>query len=133
VSGSELPPTVKWTTTTGAEFLELPLGLPASIMQHYQQSTPLVVQTEYTGSNQCGTVRCHPGYCEGAPWYDWVEVAGHKGHANIVPFKVLAVVPLQDPGTEVTLYELIGVPGTTRTERDSALFTEWNIDLKTSV
>jgi hypothetical protein len=132
VSVNELPPTVEWNTTTGAEFLELPLGLPAFIMQHYQRTTPLVVQTEYTG-NQCGTLRCHPGYREGAPWYDWIEVAGHGGRADVVPFKVLAVVPLRDPGTEVTRYELVGVPGTTRTERDSVLFTEWHIDLNFSV
>jgi hypothetical protein len=94
VSVNELPPTLEWTTTTGAEFMELPLGLPAFIKQHYQRSTPLIVQTEYTG-NQCGTVRCHPGYCEGTPWYDWVEVAGHEGRANAVPFKVLVVVPMQ--------------------------------------
>jgi hypothetical protein len=33
----------------------------------------------------------------------------------------------------VTRYELIGVSGTTRTERDSVLFTEWNVALSYSV
>jgi hypothetical protein len=32
VSVNGLPPMVEWTTTTGAEFLELPLGLSAFIM-----------------------------------------------------------------------------------------------------
>jgi hypothetical protein len=128
-----LPPTVEWNTTTAAEFLELPLGLSGFIMQHYQSMTPLIVQTEYTG-NCCETVRCHPGYREGAPWYDWVAVADHDDNcSDVIPFKVLAVVPLRDVGNDVTRYELVGVAGTTRTECDSVLFTEWNVSLDYSV
>lgn len=119
-----LPPTVLWNTTTSANFLELPLGLPAFVMTHYQRTTEMVLQTEYTGG-AAGTVRCHPGYRGGASWYDWVEVAGHEGRSDDIPFKVLAVVPVRDPGSDVIRFELIGWPGVKRTKKDSVVFTEW--------
>jgi hypothetical protein len=103
--------------------LELPFGLPAFVMTHYQRTTEMVLQTEYTGG-ALGSVRCHPGYHGGAPWYDWVEVTGHEGRSDDIPFKVLAVVPLLDPGSDVIRFELIGWPGVKRTKNDSVVFTE---------
>jgi hypothetical protein len=50
-----------------------------------------------------------------------------------IPFQVVAVVPIRDEGFSVTRYELIGLPGTTRTECDSVLFTEWNFSATYSV
>jgi hypothetical protein len=127
-----LPPTVEWFTTTSPEYLQLPSGLPAFVMAHYGRTTPMILQTEFTGPGH-GTIRCHPGYREGDPWYDWVEVVEHEGRVDPIPFQVVAVVPIRDVGSSVTRYELIGLPGTTRTECDSVLFTEWNVSAAYSV
>jgi hypothetical protein len=81
---------VEWTTTMRVDFLKLPVGLPAFGIQHYQLSTPLVLRMEYAGIN-CETVCCHPGYREGKPWYDWVEVSDQEGRTDVIPaFKVRA-------------------------------------------
>ena len=126
------PPTVEWNTTTSAAYLQLHLGLPAFIMHHYQRTTSMVIQTEYTGTDGV-TIRCHPGYRTGSPWYDWVEVEGHPVHVGPIPFKVVAVVPVRDFGTQETRFELVGYAGTTRTHRDSVLFTEWEHSIDFSV
>ena len=122
------PPLVEWHTSTSVAYLDLPSGLAAFVMQHYQRTQPMVLQTEYTGTDDV-TVRCHPGYRMGEPWYDWVEVCVSPGGTLVRPFKVLAVVPIRDAGSAVIRFELIGFMASERTGLDSVIFTEWDFSL----
>ena len=124
------PPMVEWHTSTSAEYLVLPSGLAAFVMHHYQRTHPIMLQTEYTGIDDL-TIRCHPGYRTGEPWYDWVEVDVdlELGGTVVRPFKVLAVVPIRDTGSDVIRFELIGYMAVKRTMLDSVIFTEWDFSL----
>ena len=92
------------------------------------------MRTEYKGDNGL-EIRCHPGYRGGSPWYDWVEVElpNEPIDERLVPFKVLAVVPIRREGCTTTKFEFIGQLGTKRTHNDSAMFTEWQFEMNYTV